>query len=575
MATNPIMRKNTAVAVRLRGVDLLNNPALNKGTAFDEAEREAFGLHGLLPPIVESLDAQCVRAYEAFLLKENDLERHIYLRQLQDTNEVLFYRLLLDHVEEMLPIVYTPVVALGCAQFSHIYRRPRGLFISYPLRDTIPELLRNHPNSKVDVIVVTDGERILGIGDQGVGGLGIPIGKLSLYSLIGGIHPSRTLPIVLDCGTNNEERLNDPEYLGWRHTRITGADYDSFVEMFVCAVKEVLPDTLLQWEDFAGIHARPILDRYRDQLLTFNDDIQGTAAVALGAVLSAVRVVGSTLREQEIVFFGAGAASIGVADYLREALVGEGLSEEEARRRIWMVNRGGLLHEGRAELTAEQRVYAQPLTRVAGWEKSGDGKIRLFDVIKNIRATLLIGLSTVVDAFTEPIVREMAGKVARPIIFPLSNPTEKSEARPEDLIRWTDGHALVATGSPYAPVQFDGRTIAVSQCNNVYIFPAVGLAVMASRLFGDGTGTQRVTDAMMIAAARALAEQSPALRDSAAPLLPPLKNIRAVAVEIAFAVALEAERSGKSDAASAESLRARIVESQWLPEYPSYIPEIG
>src|ERR1700733_1921828 len=575
MATNPVARKNAALAVRLRGVELLNNPALNKGTAFDEAEREAFGLHGLLPPIVESLDAQCVRAYEAFLLKDSDLERHIYLRQLQDTNEVLFYRLLLEHVEEMLPIVYTPVVALGCEQFSHIYRRPRGLFISYPLREVIPQLLRNHPNTKVDVIVVTDGERILGIGDQGVGGLGIPIGKLSLYSLIGGIHPARTLPIVLDCGTNNEERLNDPEYLGWRHERITGADYYDFVELFVRAVKQVLPNTLLQWEDFAGIHARPILDRYRDQLLTFNDDIQGTAAVALGAMLSAVRVAGSSLGEQEIVFFGAGAASIGVADYLRAALVGEGLSEEEARRRIWMVNRGGLLLEGREELTAEQRIYAQPLARVAGWTRTGGDTIGLYDVIKNIRATVLIGLSTVTAAFTEQIVREMAGKVERPIIFPLSNPTEKSEARPEDLIRWTDGRALVATGSPYAPVQFGGKTISISQCNNVYIFPAVGLAVMASRLSGDGTGTRRVTDAMMIAAARALAEQSPALKDISAPLLPPLKNIRAVAVEIAFAVAMEAERSGKSDAAAKESLRARIVESQWAPEYPSYIPEIG
>nr|HEV7953180.1 NAD-dependent malic enzyme [Candidatus Acidoferrales bacterium] len=575
MATNSVARKNAALAVRLRGVDLLNNPALNKGTAFDEAEREAFGLHGLLPPIVESLDAQCVRAYEAFLLKDSDLERHIYLRQLQDTNEVLFYRLLLEHVEEMLPIVYTPVVALGCEQFSHIYRRPRGLFISYPLREVIPQLLRNHPNSKVDVIVVTDGERILGIGDQGVGGLGIPIGKLSLYSLIGGIHPARTLPIVLDCGTNNVERLNDPEYLGWRHERITGAEYYDFVDMFVRAVKEVLPDTLLQWEDFAGIHARPILDRYRDQLLTFNDDIQGTAAVALGAMLSAVRVAGSSLREQEIVFFGAGAASIGVADYLRAALVGEGLSEEEARQRIWMVNRGGLLHDGRAELTPEQRVYAQPRARVAGWTRSGGDTIGLYDVIKNIRATVLIGLSTVTDAFTEPIVREMASKIERPIIFPLSNPTEKSEAHPEDLICWTDGRALVATGSPYAPVQFGGRTIPISQCNNVYIFPAVGLAVMASRLSRDGAGTQRVTDAMMIAAARALAEQSPALKDSAAPLLPPLKNIRAVAVEIAFAVALEAGRVPRDDDAIKKLLRERIVESQWAPEYPGYIPEIG
>src|SRR5580698_9690550 len=421
MPSTDIPQPNVIRTVRLRGMELLNNPALNKGTAFSEDERESFGLNGLLPPVVESLDDQCVRAYQAFSLKSNDLERHIYLRQLQDTNEVLFYRLLLAHIDEMLPIVYTPVVALGCQEFSHIYRRPRGLFISYPLRGFIPALLGNHPNPEVDVIVVTDGERVLGIGDQGVGGLGIPIGKLSLYTLIGGIHPGRTLPIVLDVGTNNEERLRDPEYLGWRHARIAGADYDSFIDAFVRAVQQVLPNTLLQWEDFSGVHARPILNRYRDQMLTFNDDIQGTAAVALGAMLSAVRVAGSTLREQEIVFFGAGAASIGVADYLRAALVGEGLSEEEARRRIWMVNRGGLLHDRRADLTAEQRVYAQPRAQVAAWPRSSGDTIGLYDVIKNIRATVLIGLSTVTDAFTEPIVREMASKVTRPIIFPLSN----------------------------------------------------------------------------------------------------------------------------------------------------------
>jgi malate dehydrogenase (oxaloacetate-decarboxylating) len=577
MPLNAISRRNTTSTVHLRGVDLLNNPALNKGTAFDEAERTAFGLHGLLPPIVESLDAQTDRAYEAFGLKENDLERHIYLRQLQDTNEVLFYRLLLNHVEEMLPIVYTPVVALGCQQFSHIYRRPRGLFISYPLRDSIPALLRNHPNSQVDVIVVTDGERILGIGDQGVGGLGIPIGKLSLYSLIGGIHPARTLPIVLDCGTNNEERLRDPEYLGWRHERVTGPAYDEFVELFVKAVKGVLPGTLLQWEDFAGTHARPILTRYRDQLLTFNDDIQGTAAVALGAILSAVRVTGSTLRDQEFVFLGAGAASIGVAEYLRAALKSEGLPDEEARRRVWMVNRGGVLHDGRTDLTPVQRVYAQPLSRIAAWPRGSADKIGLFEVIKNVRATVLIGLSTLTNAFTEPIVREMASKVARPIIFPLSNPTEKSEACPEDLIRWTEGRALVATGSPYAPVKIGDRTIPVSQCNNVYIFPAVGLAVIASRPFADAAGTRRITDGMMIAAARALAEQSPALKDASASLLPPLTDIRNVAVEIAYAVAVEAERSGAAaqfDTSSSASLRERIIASQWFPAYPSYVPAV-
>jgi malate dehydrogenase (oxaloacetate-decarboxylating) len=563
---------NIIRTVRVRGMDLLNNPALNKGTAFTEDERDSFGLHGLLPPVVESLDDQRVRAYQAFSLKSNDLERHIYLRQLQDTNEVLFYRLLLDHIDEMLPIVYTPVVALGCQEFSHIYRRPRGLFISYPLRNFIPTLLRNHPNPEVDVIVVTDGERVLGIGDQGVGGLGIPIGKLSLYSLIGGIHPSRTLPIVLDVGTNNEERLRDPEYLGWRHGRITGAEYYSFIDAFVAAVKQVLPTTLLQWEDFAGVHARPILNRYRDQMLTFNDDIQGTAAVTLGAILSAVRVAGSSLRDQQIVFLGAGSASTGVADYLREALVTEGLSEEEARSRIWMVNRGGLLHSGRTDLMPEQSIYAQPLSRVSSWQPTGDTNGGLAGVIHNIRATVLIGLSTIGSAFTESIVREMAGKVDRPIILPLSNPTDRSEAQPADLFRWTNGRALVATGSPFPPVLFEGRTIPVSQCNNVYIFPAVGLAVVAARRSGGTVVAQRITDRMMIAAALTLAEHSPALKDPSAPLLPPLRDIRSLALEIAFAVALEAARSGgASPADSSSTLGSEILANQWAPEYPAYI----
>ncbi|HXE36717.1 MAG TPA: NAD-dependent malic enzyme [Verrucomicrobiae bacterium] len=554
--------------VRLRGMDLLNNPALNKGTAFSEDERKSFGLHGLLPPVVESLDDQCIRAYQAFSLKSNDLERHIYLRQLQDTNEVLFYRLLLDHIDEMLPIVYTPVVALGCQEFSHIYRRPRGLFISYPLRNFIPALLRNHPNPEVDVIVVTDGERILGIGDQGVGGLGIPIGKLSLYSLIGGIHPARTLPVVLDVGTNNEERLRDPEYLGWRHARITGPEYDSFIDAFVAAVKQILPSTLLQWEDFSGIHARPILNRYRGQMLTFNDDIQGTAAVTLGAILSALRVANSSLRDQEIVFLGAGSASTGVADYLRAALVNEGLSEEEARSRFWMVDRLGLLHSGRTDLTPEQRIYGQPLSRVSSWPRTGSASFGLADVIHHVRATILIGLSTMGSAFTEGIVREMAGKLERPIIFPLSNPTQNSEADPADLFRWTNGRALIATGSPFPPVQFEGRSVPISQCNNVYIFPAVGLAVVAAR-----PPAQRITDAMMIAAAQKLAEHSPALRDPSAPLLPALKDLRSLAREIALAVAQEAARSSLAPALdSSSSLRSEILASQWSPAYPAYIP---
>src|SRR5262244_1393321 len=338
--------------------EILNHRVLNKGTAFTDPERRRLGLDGLLPPQVETLEKQVVRAYAAYKRKDDDLERHIYLRALQDTNEVLFYRLLLDHVEEMTPIVYTPVVALACQQFSHIYRRPRGLFVSYPLRDSIPQLLRPNPNKDVDVIVVTDGERILGIGDQGAGGLGIPIGKLSLYTLIGGIRPERTLPIVLDVGTNNAERLNDPEYLGWRHERITGQAYFDFVDQFVQAVKQELPKTCLQWEDFATPHARPILQRYRDELLTFNDDIQGTAAVALGAVLGAVKVTGKSLKDQQIVMLVAGSAAIGVADLLRAAIRDASLSDEDAHRRFWFVDLKGLLHSERTDLTAEQRVYA-------------------------------------------------------------------------------------------------------------------------------------------------------------------------------------------------------------------------
>ena len=546
-----------------RGMNLLDAPLLNKSTAFTQTERTGFGLHGLLPAEVETLEQQVVRAYEAYQRKDEDLERHIYLRALQDTNEVLFYKLLLDHIEEMTPIVYTPTVALACEQFSHIYRRPRGLFISYPLRDSLAELLRNRPNKDVDVIVVTDGERILGIGDQGAGGLGIPIGKLSLYTLIGGIRPERTLPIVLDVGTNNSERLNDPEYLGWRHERITGQAYFDFVDQFVQAVKQELPGTCLQWEDFSTPHARPILQRYRDELLTFNDDIQGTAAVALGAALGAVKVTGKTLKEQQIVMLGAGSAGIGVADGLRAAMKGEGLTEDEARSRFWVIDKNGLLQSGRKDLTSEQSVYAQPEGRVSAWPRTSNGHIGLADVIGQIKATILIGLSTVGGAFSEPIVREMARKVDRPIIFPLSNPTSKSEAKAEDLILWTDGRALVASGSPFAPVSFKGRKIPIAQCNNVYIFPAMGLAVVAS-------GARRVTEPMMLAAARALGANSPALKDPSASLLPPLPDIRRVAADIAVAVGIEAQRDGVAPKLSEDELRRRVQETQWTPIYPNF-----
>jgi malate dehydrogenase (oxaloacetate-decarboxylating) len=541
-------------------MDLLDTPLLNKGTAFSDTERTQFGLHGLLPPHVETLEEQVVRAYEAYARKQDDLERHIYLRALQDNNEVLFCRLLLEHIEEMTPIVYTPTVALACQQFSHIYRRPRGMFIGYPQRDSIVQLLRNRPNPNVDVIVVTDGERILGIGDQGVGGLGIPIGKLSLYTLIGGIRPERTLPLVLDVGTNNVERLNDPEYFGWRHERIIGDDYFAFIEQLVDAVKEELPETCLQWEDFANPHARPILECYRDQLLTFNDDIQGTAAVALGAILSAIKVTGKSLKDQQIVMLGAGSAATGVADGLRAAMVEEGLTEEQARRRFWLVNSKGVLHSGRKDLTGEQMIYAQPENRIAGWARNSNGNVGLADVIGHIDATILIGLSTVGGAFSETIVRAMAGKVERPIIFPLSNPTSKSEATPDDLIRWTDGGALVATGSPFAPVNYEGRKIPIAQCNNVYIFPAVGLGVVAST-------ARRITGPMMLAAARTLAGNSPALKDASAPLLPPLTDLRRVAADIALAVGIAAQKDGVAAQMIEDELRARVMATQWTPDY--------
>jgi malate dehydrogenase (oxaloacetate-decarboxylating) len=555
-----VARSQPAIEVDLRGMQLLDTPLLNKGTAFTAEERDSLGLDGLLPPEIEGLDQQVSRAYKAYQRKDDDLERHIYLRQLQDTNEVLFYRLLLDHVVEMMPVVYTPVVALACEHFSSIYRRPRGLFVSYPLRNSLRTLLENRPNREVDVIVVTDGERVLGIGDQGVGGLGISIGKLSLYTLIGGIHPSRTLPIVLDVGTNNQERLRDPEYLGWRHERVTGQAYFDFVDQFVQAVRQDLPEACIQWEDFATAHARPILQRYRDQLLTFNDDIEGTAAVTLGAILAAVRVTGKTLADQVVVMFGAGSAAVGVADALRQAMVAQGLPEAEARRRFWMVDRQGLLLDGRRDLTPEQQVYAQGAERLAGWPPAPSGNVGLEELIRRVEATILIGLSTVGGAFTEPIVREMARKVRRPIILPLSNPTARSEAKAEDLIRWTEGRALVATGSPFEPVSHDGRRIPIAQCNNVYIFPAMGLGLVASR-------ARRVTDGMVLAAARALGDSSPALTHPDAALLPPLAELRGVAVEVAFAVAREAREAGVAPRTADEELRSRVIASQWTPAY--------
>jgi len=543
-----------------RGHALLDNPFRTHGTAFTEDERSRYGLLGLLPPLVETLEQQAARAYEAFQSRASDLDKHIYLRALQDTNEVLYYRLLVDHIEETMPIVYTPTVGAACEQFSHIYRRPRGLFVSYPLRDRIPEVLANRYGKEIDVIVVTDGGRILGIGDQGVGGLGIPIGKLSLYTLIGGIRPERTLPVVLDVGTNNAERLRDPLYLGWRHERVSGQDYFDFVDRFVQAVKRELPGTCVQWEDFPNSIAYSLLNRYRDEVLSFNDDIQGTASVTLGAILGAIAVTGRPIRDQTVVILGAGSAGIGVADYLCRAMMQDGLSEAEARSRFYIVNRGGLLHTGRTDLSAEQRAFSQPNERLAAFERSAAGVVGLDEVIKGVPATILIGLSTLAGAFTEGIIREMARKTPRPIIFPLSNPTSKAEATPADLIRWTGARALIATGSPFAPVVDGGRTIPIAQCNNVYIFPAIGLAIAACK-------PTRVTDGMLLAAARALGDCSPARQDRNGSLLPPVRELRAVARHIAAAVARQAQAEGLAKPIEPEELARRIAASQWTPRY--------
>ncbi len=542
-----------------RGVALFEDPLLNKGTAFTHEERRQFGLLGLLPPHIDTLQEQVTRAYDAFSIKPNNLEKHIFLRQLQDENETLFYRLLLDHVEEMMPMVYTPVVGEACQEFSHIYRRPRGVFLSYPNRDLLDTILAEIDRD-IDVIVVTDGERILGLGDQGAGGMGIPIGKLSLYTLCGGIHPARTLPILLDLGTNNQERLDDPRYIGWRHERIKGEEYDAFVEAFVEAVLKRFPDVLLQWEDFASVDAYPILERYRDRLCTFNDDIQGTAAVTTGTILAAIAAGGGTLEEQSIVMLGAGSAGIGITDQLVAAMVRQGLSEEEAHARCYMLDIDGLLHDGRTDLDAVHKPHAQKRAALADWDCDLDKPVGLADVVRNARPTVLVGVTGQAGAFPEAVVREMAKHAARPIFFPLSNPTSRVEATPKDLIEWTDGKAIIATGSPFDPVDHKGVRHVIAQCNNSYIFPAMGTAILA-------VGARRVTDGMFMAAAEALRDTSPALKDPTASLLPPLEAIRDVSRHIAVAVARQAQGDGVADPCSAEELEQRIDETMWMPDY--------
>ncbi len=544
------------------GRTLLEQPLLNKGTAFDERERIEFGLIGLLPPHIETLDEQVERAYEEFLRKDVDLQKHIYLRQLQDENETVFYRLLMQHIEELMPIVYTPVVGQACERFGNIFRRPRGLYVSYPRREHLDRMLAN-VDSDVEVIVVTDGERILGLGDQGAGGMGIPIGKLTLYSLCGGIDPGKTLPVLLDVGTDNQDRLKDPRYQGWRHTRIRGEEYDHFVEAFVQAVMRRFPAVLLQWEDFASRNADPLLARYRDRLCTFNDDIQGTASVILGTILAAVSAKGESLTDQVFLSVGAGSAGFGAALLVRQAMVRRGLTPEEARRRVLVTDSRGLLFEGRKDMTPLKTQIQQDSAFASDWLNE-DGFVPLHSVIEHTRPTIMIGATGRAGTFDETMVRKMAAGCDRPVIMPLSNPTSRAEAVPADLLEWTDGKALVATGSPFGPVKTADGTRVIAQCNNVYVFPAMGLGIRA-------VNARRVTDSMFMAAAEALASCSPATDDPSAPLLPPLPGIRSLARTMAAAVARCAQEEGIADLLGEDELMSRIDEAMWEPCYKEYV----
>jgi malate dehydrogenase (oxaloacetate-decarboxylating) len=539
---------------------LLDNPLLNKGSAFPPNERREFGLMGLLPPHSSSIEEQLTRTYENYQRKETDLERYVFLTALQDRNETLFYRLLQEHITEMMPIIYTPTVGQGCQQYSHVFRRPRGLYLSYPQRDEIPILLANAPSARIEIIVVTDGERILGLGDLGVGGMGIPIGKLSLYTLCAGIHPATTLPILLDVGTDNRELLEDPLYLGWRHERVRGEKYDEFIETFVEAVRQRFPRVLLQWEDFSKNNAGRLLERYGDRLCTFNDDIQGTGAVTVAGLLAAMKLTAGKLGDQRIVILGAGSSAIGISDQVVAASIQAGYSKLDARKAIWLVDSKGLVHSGRKGLEIAKQKYAQPIERMAEWKLSDATKFTLTDVVKNVHPTILIGTSAQPGAFSESIVREMAKHVALPVIFPLSNPTSKSEATPADLIEWTNGSALIATGSPFTPINREGRVIRTGQCNNALIFPGMGLGVVAS-------GAQRVTDQMFALAARVLSDFSPALNDSDAPLYPPLESVREISRRVAMAVGVEAQRAGLARPTCFSELERNVANKMWSPHY--------
>ncbi|RZO10764.1 NAD-dependent malic enzyme [Pseudomonas moorei] len=544
------------------GPSLLEMPLLNKGSAFTPQERIDFNLIGLLPQNVETIEEQVARVYNQYKQCSSDLDKHVYLRSIQDNNETLFFRLLGAHLEEMLPIIYTPTVGQACQEFSTIYRTHRGLFVSYPDRERMDDILRSVTKDQVKIVVVTDSERILGLGDQGIGGMGIPIGKLSLYTACGGISPAYTLPIVLDVGTNNRDLLDDPMYMGWRHERVTGKDYEEFVALFIEAIQRRWPDVVLQFEDFAQTNAMPLLEKYRDKLCCFNDDIQGTASVAVGTLLAACKVKNETLAQQRVVFLGAGSAGCGIAEHIIAAMVIEGLSESEARRRVMMVDRFGLLTDTMSNLLDFQKGLAQKADDVSAWSRRGVHP-NLLEVVTNAKPTILIGVSGQRGLFTEQIIREMHKHCARPLIMPLSNPTSKVEVTPEEVLQWTDCKALVATGSPFDPVTIGDHTYPIAQCNNSYIFPGIGLGVIASK-------ATRITDTMLMAASNALAECSPVVMGSGDALLPPLKESQKVSQKVALAVAKQAQVDGVALETTEEMLVQAIESHFWAPDYRSY-----
>ncbi len=534
----------------LTGVQLLHDPLLNKGTAFSEAERDALGLRGLLPPRRLRIEDQLVRVRRHFSVLTTDIDRYTYITSLQDRNETLFYRMVIDHLVELMPIIYTPTVGEACRTFGHIFRRPRGLYISIEDRGRIREVFGNWPQRPVSVIVVTDGERILGLGDLGAYGMGIPIGKLSLYTACAGIHPAECLPIVLDVGTNNETLLTDPLYTGCYQQRTRGKEYDEFIEEFVTAVEEVFPQVLLQWEDFATDNALHLLERYRNRLCTFNDDVQGTAAVVLAALLTACRVSERPVTEQRIMFLGAGASAVGVAGLIASAMERRGLSDAEARSRIWLVDSRGLVVAARTDLAEHKLPFAH----------DHPGATTLLEAVEAVRPTALIGLSTQPNTFNKEVLGVMTSYNQQPIVFALSNPTSRAECTAAEAYEFTEGAALFASGSPFAPLEFGGRLRTPSQANNAFIFPGLGLGVVLAK-------AARVTESMFHTAAEALAESVPGDSLVSGALLPPLEAIREVSARIAARVAREAVAEGLSDVVLPEDVEGWVRERMYDPSY--------